>query len=82
MDPTGMERRIATLPAIVENTTLPKTNTAPEKLPSQKERIVFQPSIFRCKLAVSFRGKKKQKSFFNHFPIWTFDIALRIQTHS
>ena len=34
--------------------TLPKTNSlAPEKLPSQKETIVFQPSIFRC--YVSFR---------------------------
>ena len=37
--------------------TLPKTNIfAPENRPKrQKERIVFQPSIFRCKLAVSFR---------------------------
>ena len=26
--------------------TLPKTNTAPEKMVSQKERIVFQLSIF------------------------------------
>ena len=36
---------------------LPKTNIAPENRPSQKEKIVFQfqPSIFRCKLAVSFR---------------------------
>ena len=35
--------------------TLPKTNVAHENWPSQKETIVFQPSIFRCKLAVSFR---------------------------
>ena len=35
--------------------TLLETNTAPENRPSQKETIVFQPSIFRCKLAVSFR---------------------------
>ncbi len=50
---------------------LPETNSkfAPENRPSQKEPIVFQPSIFRChvsfmfqpsifrgKLAVSFRG--------------------------
>ena len=34
--------------------TLPKTNIAPENGPSQKETIVFQPSIFRC--YVSFRG--------------------------
>ena len=36
-------------------TTLLETNIAPENRPSQKERIVFQPSIFRGKLAVSFR---------------------------
>ena len=29
-------------------TTLPETNTAPEKMASQKETIVIQPSIFRC----------------------------------
>ena len=40
---------IATLP-----TTLPETNTPPARKPSQKERSVFQPSNFRCKLAVSF----------------------------
>ena len=27
---------------------LPETNIAPENRPSQKETIVFQPSIFRC----------------------------------
>ncbi len=31
----------------VENT-FPETNIAPENKPSQKEMIVFQPSIFRC----------------------------------
>ena len=31
----------------------PETNIAPEIGPSQKETIVFQPSIFRC--YVSFR---------------------------
>ena len=40
--------------------TLPETNSKPpRKLASQKETIViqpFQPSIFRGKLAVSFRG--------------------------
>ena len=36
--------------------TLPKTNIAPENRPSQKERIVFQPSIFRdYVIYVSFR---------------------------
>jgi len=30
--------------------TLPKTNLAHENRLSQKERLVFQPSIFRCKL--------------------------------
>ena len=39
--------------------TLPETNTSPLKIgysiPSQKEKIIFQPCIFRCKLAVSFR---------------------------
>ena len=37
------------------DTTLPKTNIAPENRPSQKETIVFQLSMFRGKLAVSFR---------------------------
>ena len=35
--------------------TLPETNIAPENRPSQKETIVFQPSISRCKLLVSGR---------------------------
>ena len=34
--------------------TPPKFNIAPEKLPSQKERIVFQPSIFSGEL-LNFR---------------------------
>ena len=47
---------------IISNT-LPETNqNAPENRPSQKETIVFQPSIFRCKLAVSFREGRKSKS--------------------
>ena len=37
--------------------TLPKTNIAPENRPSQKETVVFQPSIFRCE-HVSFQGGK------------------------
>ena len=42
----------------VYGNTLPKTNSkSPCKYgPSQKERPVFQASILRCKLAVSFRG--------------------------
>ena len=32
-----------------------KWQFTPEKFPSQKERIVFQPSIFRCELLVSGR---------------------------
>ena len=39
-------------PGELQNT-LPKTNIAPENTPSQKETIVFQPSIFRG--YVSFR---------------------------
>ena len=35
--------------------TLPETNVAPENSPSQKETIVFQPSIFRGELLVSGR---------------------------
>ena len=37
--------------------TLPETNIAPENMASQKERIVFQPSIFRGELLVSGRVK-------------------------
>ena len=40
---------------VAETCTLPRTNVAPENRPSQKETIVFQPSIFRCKLLVSGR---------------------------
>ena len=39
--------------------TLPETNIAPENRPSQKETIVFQPSIFRG--YVSFRECNKQQ---------------------
>ena len=35
--------------------TFPETNIVPENRPSQKETIVFQPSIFRCELLVSRR---------------------------
>ena len=46
--------------------TLPKTNIAPENGPSQKETIVFQPSIFRC--YVSFRGCNTRMVFFQKVP--------------
>ncbi len=32
--------------------TLPKANIAPEHRPSQRERIIFQPSIFRGYVSV------------------------------
>ena len=35
--------------------TLPETNIAHTNRPSQKETIIFQPSIFRCELLVSER---------------------------
>ena len=35
--------------------TLPKTNSLPLKIGPKKERIVFQPSIFRSKMLVSGR---------------------------
>ncbi len=35
---------------------LPKTNIAPENRQSQKETIVFKPSIFMCQLLVSGRS--------------------------
>ena len=40
---------------------LPETNSSPLKIGrAQKERIVFQPSIFRCKLFASGRGRWKE----------------------
>ena len=54
--------------------TLPETSKfAPEKRPSQKETIVFQPSIFRCQLAVSFREGKP----LNH--IWQRELSMKLQ---
>ena len=40
----------------ISNITLPETNIAPTRKLTQKETIVFQPSIFRC--YVSFREGK------------------------
>jgi len=53
----------------MNNLTPAKFNIAPEKLPSQKERILFQPSLFTGKLlnfggvdfAVKMVGKNVQK---------------------
>ena len=44
------------LPAMTIKCTHLKFNIAPEDIPSQKERIVFQPSFFRGNLAVKLRG--------------------------
>ena len=38
--------------------TLPETNSSPLKIFHPKRRLVFQPSIFRCELAASFREGK------------------------
>ncbi len=38
--------------------TLPETNSSHLKMGHPKRKVVFQPSIFRCKLAVSFRECK------------------------
>ena len=54
----GLQRKCSKescIQTVAVSITLPETNIAPENRSSQKERIVFQPSIFRCKLAVSFR---------------------------
>ena len=45
---------VAVLPSFIR----PKSNMSPEKGPYQKERIVFQPSIFSC--YVSFREGRIQ----------------------
>ena len=39
----------------MENITLLGTDSSPLKIGHPKRKPVFQPSIFRCKLAVSFR---------------------------
>ena len=44
--------------------------------PSQKETIIFQPSIFRCKLAVSFREGKAQVLFPAFLPSTISGFAL------
>ena len=44
---------------VVGMNTLLETNIAPENGPSQKRKLVVQPSIFRC--YVSFRGNKHEK---------------------
>ena len=42
-----METLVISTQHIFQIDALPKFNIAPEKLPSQEERIVFQPSFFR-----------------------------------
>ena len=61
------------------DTALPETNMAPENRPyPKKERIVFQPSIFRCKLLVSGRvfGQKNHHTFTR-----CLEVAFLYQTH-
>ena len=61
------------------DTALPETNMAPENRPyPKKERIVFQPSIFRCKLSVSGRvfGQKNHHTFTR-----CLEVAFLYQTH-
>ena len=53
--------------------TLPKTNITPENRKSQEETIIFQPSILRCKLAVSFRVRVNY--LYNH-PFWKDDLQV------
>ena len=56
--------------------TLPKFNIAPENLPSQKERIVFQPSFFRGYVKLRecrwFHDESTRISTINgfHFKFW------------
>ena len=66
MDPTGMERCIFTLPAIVEDPTLPKTNIAPEKLPSQNETCLLVIYFQVLQLLVSGRAIL-YLSIWNHY---------------
>ena len=46
----------------------PETNSSPLKIGHPKRKQVFQPSIFRCKFAVSFREGKGTHGVFEHFP--------------
>ncbi len=51
----GLDRPVCLDVLPIKGFTLPETNIAPENRQSQKETIVFQPSIFRCELLVSGR---------------------------
>ena len=64
-------------------TTLSETNIAIENRPSEKGIYYFQPSIFRCKLAVSFREFKLQQKFLlecsqiifkSYLLVWSIDF--------
>ena len=62
--------------------TLLETNTVPENRPSQKEIIVFQPSIFRCKLAVSFREcfcPASNLASFLGINSWNFGVGINLE---
>ena len=48
--------------------TLPKTNIAPENRPGPKRKLVFQPSIFGCKLFVS--GMVSSMVFWEDSPLF------------
>ena len=56
--------------------TYPETNITPEKIVSQKERIVFQPSIFGCE-NVCFREGKTAR-----YPKSAIKTWLKINVHS
>ncbi len=78
--------RTVYLPTWIKGIYLPETNIIPEKMVSQKVRIVFQLSIFRCE-NVSFREGIPQ-----NFPIdfrksslilpkWVANLMIPVYTH-
>ena len=46
-----------------EYRTIPETKSLPMKIGHSKRKLIFQPSIFRCKLAASFREGKHRGLF-------------------
>ena len=65
----------------LRKTTLPETNSkSPWKLAIQKVNSIFQPPVFRCKLAVSFRECRlkndlcKKKTLPNRCWCWIHDL--------
>ena len=61
--------------ALMRSTHL-KLNIAPERLPSQSERIVFQPPIFQGVFAVKLRGCNILPTINIHLPRWEDDDFL------